>query len=438
MRDLFPGFYQRTEEEISKLWQEGIFVFDTNMLLNVYRYTEKTRERYFEILHRLKMQNQLWIPYQVAYEYQDRRMDVIQGQLDAYTEVSNILQNTVQKLENSLGPYKKKHGFIDASKMIEEIGETIKHAKSSVTESKEEHKKTHEAIKKEDKLQVGFEELFQGNIGEPYNRSKLEDAYRQAQLRIELKIPPGWEDEDKKSFKMYGDIILWFQLLEYARSQKKSIIFVTDDGKKDWWLPEGKSRGLKRPLPELVQEIHIEAGVLLHMYEGYEFLKEAESFLNLEKQPAVIDEAKEVTQQNTIELNQPRWKRIPDRSLEDQADFAVLEWLETQFPESEITKLMRSNFWMKKPDGEITDVVVNLSYNFISPVQIKELIISLFRGRRGVPTDKQILVLVFLDSDLADIVATKALANLVVPVNITLVIGYLTEEVRFSVISILS
>ena len=54
------------------------------------------------------------------------------------------------------------------------------------------------------------------------------------------------------------------------------------------------------------------------------------------------------------------------------------------------------------------------------------------------PTDKQILVLVFLDSGLADIVATKALANLVVPVNITLVIGYLTEEVRFSVISILS
>ena len=109
MRDLFPGFYQRTEEEISKLWQEGIFVFDTNMLLNVYRYTEKTRERYFEVLQRLKMQNQLWIPYQVAYEYQDRRMDVIQGQLDAYTEVANILQNTSQKLENSLGPYKKKH-----------------------------------------------------------------------------------------------------------------------------------------------------------------------------------------------------------------------------------------------------------------------------------------------------------------------------------------
>jgi hypothetical protein len=26
MRDLFPGFYQRTDDELSKLWQEGVFV----------------------------------------------------------------------------------------------------------------------------------------------------------------------------------------------------------------------------------------------------------------------------------------------------------------------------------------------------------------------------------------------------------------------------
>ena len=63
MRDLFPGFYTRTKEELSKLWGEGIFVFDTNMLLNVYRYKQKTRARYIEILDLLKQRDQLWIPY---------------------------------------------------------------------------------------------------------------------------------------------------------------------------------------------------------------------------------------------------------------------------------------------------------------------------------------------------------------------------------------
>ena len=86
MRELFPGFYKRTDKELSECWQEGIFVFDTNMLLNVYRYASETRDRYFEILDILKKRNQLWIPYQAAYEYQDRRIDVIRGQLEPYTQ----------------------------------------------------------------------------------------------------------------------------------------------------------------------------------------------------------------------------------------------------------------------------------------------------------------------------------------------------------------
>ncbi len=36
MRDLFPGYYRPTEEEFAKMWQEGIFVFDANVLLNIY------------------------------------------------------------------------------------------------------------------------------------------------------------------------------------------------------------------------------------------------------------------------------------------------------------------------------------------------------------------------------------------------------------------
>jgi hypothetical protein len=28
MHDLFPGYNERTQEELSRLWQEGIFVVD--------------------------------------------------------------------------------------------------------------------------------------------------------------------------------------------------------------------------------------------------------------------------------------------------------------------------------------------------------------------------------------------------------------------------
>jgi hypothetical protein len=113
MRNLFPGFYEHTEEELNKLWQDGIFIFDTNMLLNVYRYSSETRNRYFEILRQLM--EQLWIPYQVAYEYQDNRLTVIQEQIEAYKKIANVLHTTSQNLDSSLEPYKRKHGFINVA-----------------------------------------------------------------------------------------------------------------------------------------------------------------------------------------------------------------------------------------------------------------------------------------------------------------------------------
>lgn len=301
MRELFPGFYKRTDKELSECWEEGIFVFDTNMLLNVYRYTQKTRDRYFEILDILKKNSQLWIPYQVAYEYQDRRAAVIQGQLDAYSEVAGILQNTAQKLENSLGTFQNKHEFIHAEQIIKDISDVISKAKKSVTQSGAKDKREYEALKKQDNLLERLEKLFQENIGKPYNNSRLKEIYKQAQQRIELKIPPGWEDEGKNSFKAYGDIILWFQLLDYARTQKKPVIFVTDDGKKDWWVRDPKGKPIK-PLPALVQEMHVEADVLLHMYQGYKFLEQAEHFLKLEESPDIIANAKDVSAQNELEL----------------------------------------------------------------------------------------------------------------------------------------
>jgi len=43
LRDQFPGYYRRTEEELQRIWEDGLFVLDANVLLNLYRYSEDTR-----------------------------------------------------------------------------------------------------------------------------------------------------------------------------------------------------------------------------------------------------------------------------------------------------------------------------------------------------------------------------------------------------------
>nr|WP_315870943.1 PIN-like domain-containing protein [Trichocoleus desertorum] len=79
MRNLFPGHYKPTENEFEQIWQSCTFSFDTNILLNVYRYTPRSAERLFEIWQ--KLSDRIWLPHQVAYEYHQERLHVISHQL---------------------------------------------------------------------------------------------------------------------------------------------------------------------------------------------------------------------------------------------------------------------------------------------------------------------------------------------------------------------
>ncbi|BAZ86876.1 hypothetical protein NIES806_30930 [Dolichospermum compactum NIES-806] len=101
-------------------------------------------------------------------------------------------------------------------------------------------------------------EILNGKIGNPY--SDLLYIYKLSEERFKYSVPPGYEDAKKKPVPdMYGDAILWLQLIDYAKSEKKPIIFVTDDDKEDWWLESGGKT--ISPRPELVQEMLTEAGV---------------------------------------------------------------------------------------------------------------------------------------------------------------------------------
>ena len=74
MKDLFRGYYSPTNDELDRMWNEGLIVLDTNALLNLFRYTESTRAEFLTVLQAIA--EQLWIPHQIALEFQRRRLDV--------------------------------------------------------------------------------------------------------------------------------------------------------------------------------------------------------------------------------------------------------------------------------------------------------------------------------------------------------------------------
>ncbi|GAB1542784.1 hypothetical protein NUACC21_54580 [Scytonema sp. NUACC21] len=295
MRNLFRGYYKPTSEELTEIWKNCIFSFDANVLLHIYCYTPETRERFFEILHRLK--ERIWIPHQVGYEYQRNRIYVISKFIKAYDDIEKILTKKLQEIRSEFSHDYQRHPFIKPQQIIENIEIVIDKIVFQINEAKNQHPNYLE----HDELREVLTDLFEGKVGEPYTDEELENLYQKAEKRFSYQKPPGYKDANKPIPRNYGDVILWFQLIDYAKIQKRPIIFVTDDNKEDWWLKyDGESL---EPRPDLIQEIISEVGIdnfQFYMYHSDQFLKDAEKFFELPTQPEAVEEIRDVIFQNTI------------------------------------------------------------------------------------------------------------------------------------------
>ena len=130
--------------------------------------------------------------------------------------------------------------------------------------------------------------------------------------------------------KKFGDLIVWRQIIEYAKSSNlKDIIFVTDDAKSDWWwkIDSGgpKTIGAR---PELVEEISREADVeRFYIYNTEGFLNYANEQLNAQIAEQAIEEVRAVTFERKNRVINSRSLR----NFAESAEKSVYEWLSHHF-----------------------------------------------------------------------------------------------------------
>lgn len=263
MKKTFREYHQYSEEEFKKLWDDCIFVFDTNTLLNMYRYRRETVEKYFEVLSKLKKENKLWIPHQVGYEFFENRISVISDYEKSYDEILTTLNSAKDSIDKKY----KNHPFLDWEEVKTKIDKGLELVIKDINKKKKEHPKL---LDKDDILEK-INTLFDSCVGICFDDKKLEEIKKDGEKRYSKKIPPGFKDAKKDDDKKYGDLILWKQIIDKAVLDKKPIIFISGDVKEDWWLEKDGKRIM--PLPQLKKEIFDEAGVDFHIYTADRFLE---------------------------------------------------------------------------------------------------------------------------------------------------------------------
>ena len=265
MKDEFPGWYAKTPEDLKALWENAVFVPDTNILLHLIRHSANVRVQLAAVFERKK--DALWIPYQVGEEFQRRRLDVQQQTKDAYDKLTEEMTSAVKQARNKLNQYRA-HPVIDFERELTALDVYLADFEKRMTEAKSKHPT--------EELATSFQsvtELFAGRIGAKPTEERLAAIRKGGEERYAKKIPPGFEDAKKggDGGDKYGDLIIWKEMIEKAKTDKRPIIFVTDDGKSDWWhIHHGKKLG---PHPYLVEEFLTATGQQFHIYELPQFLR---------------------------------------------------------------------------------------------------------------------------------------------------------------------
>lgn len=271
MRSRFPGYYRRTDKELSRIWEDGIFVLDANVLLNLYRYSEGTREELLGVLCRIK--DRLWVPRQVADEFHSNRQSVIEVQRSAYSAVQRSLSEARKEIEQKLGEMHTDPGIVEAKDLRKQVEESFQ---TLINEA--ERLQSDAAIQSiqptdspdDDEIWQVVVEIVGDSVGDGLSPIRMQEVLDTGPRRYESKVPPGYEDAKKPGDDKFGDLILWFETIDKAKETNKPILFVTDDRKEDWWSKSGK---VSYPHPNLGNEMHRVAGVLYHMFMPLDLMK---------------------------------------------------------------------------------------------------------------------------------------------------------------------
>lgn len=300
--------YRLTEEREKKMWQEAIFIFDSSALLDFYFLPAKTRAKVFE-LFATELKDRLWLPSHVKYEYNKNREKIIRKPItENYKPLKDenlkAVKNYIKEIENKLIDLKNKtkkddkHPHISQEEIDAFLAKTESFKKDSenfedsiikrILQVEEEINK----LPSNDDVLKAITDLFK--VGRYYDFNEIIEITKEGEHRFKYSIPPGYEDlkdKEKKGTQIFGDLIIWKQIIEFANEEKKPIIFICNDLKEDWChLEKGTTeKRIGSPREELVKEIYDSAKVDFWMYNQPQFLYRSNEYFNADIEKQNID-----------------------------------------------------------------------------------------------------------------------------------------------------
>lgn len=300
MKNEFIWYFRPDDAETKRIWETGLLTLDANVLLDLYRYHENTRNSILRSVQSFK--GRLWISRQTAEEFFRNRAKVIVGSANGFKLATDELEKLRKSHAGSLEQLRNNR--IIAAELVEKLSAFLTDAVDQADKDIEAAKTAFPNYLDQDPILEGLLKYFDGAVGKPFDEEKLKAARAEGERRKKNQIPPGYMDDGKDGERPYGDYYMWHQILEHAKNTGKPMIFVTSERKEDWWeRPSGKTIG---PRQELLKEAHEHAAQRILIYQTDRFLQFAAELVGGKVDESAVEEIRAVDSLRTGSANAVR------------------------------------------------------------------------------------------------------------------------------------
>ena len=264
MREAIREYIELTDAEKAELWEKATFVFDTNVYLNLYRYSKKARDALLAAMRQLTAR--IWMPSHVAHEFMKRRLDVICESVNQYRALHDESRKFFETCTKALR-------FEDDDSEYKDLELLIQQVEDWLEEIRKKNLLVEDGVN--DLILNTLLELYEGKVGGAFDNAELTIIKEEGAKRYAQKIPPGYKDAPKAvgsdDNNAFGDLIIWKEILKYAAAEHKDIVYITHDQKEDWWnIIHGETVG---PRIELRKEFIDTTGQKFQMYKMTSFIE---------------------------------------------------------------------------------------------------------------------------------------------------------------------
>lgn len=399
-------------------------VLDTNVLLAPY-IIGKDDPGKDDLLEQCKItykklieQKRLIVPGQVAREFAKIRIEKL---AELYQQLSRkkqiqLIERGKYPLLNSLADYQ------EVERLLKEINGQIRAYQEAINKVLAHI----QGWQINDPVRSLYSQLFNEDVifDPQFDKEEIKNDLKRRQIHH---IPPGYKDAGKEDSGV-GDLLIWRTILKLGETQKRSVIFVSGDGKPDWFRQSENVALYLRY--ELVDEFRRQSGG-----QSFHIVKFSRFLELFEASDEIVKEVRLEEPLLTLPVGTDENTGLP---MSSWAYEAIHQWLLARYPDFKVFRIRgREIDFLILERGQVkTAVKVIANFNW-------ETVINRMSGFYSIPGSvfddhylTHLMVVNITPNEATGIyISDEIMRKMDLPANVSITNGYINEENKFIALS---